>query len=147
MPRRLPAVCCNVDVVNGGTGRRRYGFVSIDATVNVANSNACAIAEACTSSNCTTWSFAPAAVSLPSAPKSLEPAKRRPPSDTIRESNATLLPSASGASNVAVTSQYEARTNAIRSRSRSTIKRVATDCTRPAERPGPTLRHSTGESS
>ena len=45
------------------------------------------------------------------------------------------------------TSQYDARRNAIRSRSRSTTMRVATDCTRPADRPWRTLRHSTGETS
>ncbi len=36
---------------------------------------------------------------------------------------------------------------AIRSRSRSTTSRVATDCTRPADSPARTLRHSTGETS
>ena len=45
------------------------------------------------------------------------------------------------------TSQYDARRKAIRSRSRSTTMRVATDCTRPAESPWRTLRHSTGETS
>ena len=34
--------------------------------------------------------------------------------------------------------------NAIRSRSRSTTMRVATDCTRPADSPGSTFFHSTG---
>ena len=43
--------------------------------------------------------------------------------------------------------EYEAERNAIRSRSRSTTRRVATDCTRPAERPARTLRHSTGDTS
>jgi hypothetical protein len=33
----------------------------------------------------------------------------------------------------------------MRSRSRSTTRRVATDWTRPADRPWETLRHSTGE--
>ncbi len=37
--------------------------------------------------------------------------------------------------------------NAIRSRSRSTISRVATDCTRPADSLGMTFFHSTGETS
>ena len=50
-------------------------------------------------------------------------------------------------SNVPAMSQYSAATNAIRSRSRSTTSRVATDCTRPAERPFITLRQSTGETS
>ena len=44
-------------------------------------------------------------------------------------------------------SQYDAARNAMRSRSRSTTSRVATDCTRPADRPCRTLRHSTGETS
>ena len=35
----------------------------------------------------------------------------------------------------------------MRSRSRSTIIRVATLCTRPAESPAPIIRQSTGESS
>ena len=37
--------------------------------------------------------------------------------------------------------------NAIRSRSLSTISRVATDCTRPADSLGMTFFHSTGETS
>ena len=45
---------------------------------------------------------------------------------------------------VPVTSQYSARWNAIRSRSRSTTMRVATDCTRPADSRGSTFFHSTG---
>ena len=41
-------------------------------------------------------------------------------------------------------SQYLAARNAIRSRSRSTTSLVATDCTRPAERPDITFFHRTG---
>ncbi len=48
------------------------------------------------------------------------------------------------ASIVAEMSQYEEETNFIRSRSRSTTIRVATDCTRPAESFGMTFFHSTG---
>ena len=44
-------------------------------------------------------------------------------------------------------SQYVADRNAIRSRSRSTMMRVATDCTRPAESFGMTFFHSTGDTS
>ena len=44
-------------------------------------------------------------------------------------------------------SQYDAETNAIRSRSRCTMIRVATDCTRPADSFGMTFFHSTGETS
>jgi hypothetical protein len=42
--------------------------------------------------------------------------------------------------------QYSSGTNARISSSRSTIRRSATDCTRPAEMPEATVRHSTGES-
>ena len=43
-----------------------------------------------------------------------------------------------------MTSQYPALRNAIRSRSRWTMMRVATDCTRPADSFGATFFHSTG---
>ncbi len=49
--------------------------------------------------------------------------------------------------NVPVRSQYSAERNAMRSRSRSTTSRVATDCTRPADSRGMTFFHSTGETS
>ena len=42
------------------------------------------------------------------------------------------------------TSQYSACRNAIRSRSRVTTTRVATDCTRPADSFGMTFFHRTG---
>ena len=48
------------------------------------------------------------------------------------------------ASKIASRSQYEALRKAMRSRSRSTISRVATDCTRPADNRGMTFFHSTG---
>ena len=44
-------------------------------------------------------------------------------------------------------SQYAADTNSIRSRSRSTTSRVATDWTRPADSRGITFFQSTGETS
>ena len=43
------------------------------------------------------------------------------------------------------TSQYSSGTKAWISRSRSTIRRTATDCTRPAESPRATLAHSRGD--
>ena len=46
--------------------------------------------------------------------------------------------------NVPTTSQYAAAWNAIRSRSFWTTIRVATDWTRPADRPGSTFFHRTG---
>ena len=160
IPRRLPAACCRVDVVNGGTGRRRYGFDSMDITVKSCPCTASAMRCASASLNTMALSFAIACEGFPSLPKSFDPAIRRPPNDTRRvlndvstalspgtafpsESLPTPLPTAT----VAITSQYGVRTNAIRSRSRSTISRVATDCTRPAESPVLTLRHSTGDNS
>ena len=47
----------------------------------------------------------------------------------------------------AFTSNQVAERKAIRSRSRSQTRRMATDCTRPAERALSTARHSTGETS
>ena len=105
MDRRLPAVCCSVDVVNGGSGRRRYGLVSIDATVKVASARSLARAFAWASSSWHTLSAKPDGVSLPSSEKSLEPASRLPPSDTMRDSNDAGSPSASVAPSTAVTSQ------------------------------------------
>ncbi len=40
--------------------------------------------------------------------------------------------------------QYSTGVNALISRSRSTISRTATDCTRPADSPGCTRFHSSG---
>ncbi|CAM5253785.1 hypothetical protein SHIRM173S_09419 [Streptomyces hirsutus] len=48
---------------------------------------------------------------------------------------------------VPVRSQYSAERNAMRSRSRSTTSRVATDWTRPADSRGMTFFHRTGETS
>lgn len=48
---------------------------------------------------------------------------------------------------VPVRSQYSAERKAMRSRSRSTTSRVATDWTRPADRRGMTFFHRTGETS
>ena len=49
--------------------------------------------------------------------------------------------------NFPMRSHHIAETNAIRSRSRSTIIRTATLCTLPAESFGPTLRHTNGDTS
>ena len=43
--------------------------------------------------------------------------------------------------------QYWALTCAMRSRSLATTRRVATDCTRPADRDGRILRHRSGDTS
>ncbi len=52
---------------------------------------------------------------------------------------------ASSAVKIAPIFQYSSGRNASISRSRSTISRTATDCTRPAERPVATFRHRSGE--
>jgi hypothetical protein len=76
----------------------------------------------------------PVAIRSPFSATSVAP-KVRGPSPAFRTAS------------VASTSQYSAVRNAIRCRSRSTTMRVATDWTRPADRPLRTLRHSTGETS
>ena len=81
----------------------------------------------------TDFSFSP-----PFASKSFVAATLLPSS----ESNLALKP----ASHCAVRSHHFDDMKAMRSRSRSTINRVATDCTRPAEILGITFFHKTGES-
>ncbi len=84
--------------------------------------------------------------STPSWPKSEPRATREPSTECTLAGNircSCLLP----ASKVPSRSQYDATRKAIRSRSLSTTSRVATDCTRPADRPDMTFFHSTGETS
>ena len=76
----------------------------------------------------------------PSWPKSRPCAIRPPFSETSFAVNEP-------GSKVPSMSQYDAATKARRSRSRSTTSRVATDWTRPAERPCITFFQSTGETS
>jgi len=130
------ASCWSVEVVNGAAGLRRYGLDSTDETVPSVTTPAIAVALA--SSRCTAADVR----SAPSSPKS-RPVATRAPSTAARRASKDSSPRAKRA----VTSQYEADRNAMRSRSRSTTRRVATDCTRPADRPGPILRHSSGETS
>ena len=120
--------------MNGGLGRRTYGFCSTRETVNDAPSSRVARPRAVSSSRASTS----APFSFPSGPKSRPCATRFPSSPTSRASN-------DSGSNVAARSHQPAATNAIRSRSRSTTSRVATDCTRPAESPRMIFFQSTGE--
>ena len=122
--------------MNGAAGRRVYGFSSTDETVKAAPSRPSARARASAS---VSWT-ASAVRSFPSWAKSRPWATRRPSTDVRR---AVKPPG----SYVATMSQYSAATNLIRSRSRSTTSRVATDCTRPADRPCMIFRQSTGETS
>ncbi len=118
-PSFLAASCCSVDVVNGAAGFLRRSRRLTSVTVNV-----------------------------------LRPAR----SDRIRSASALVwisafLPSmwcslaVNGVppfSSAASTVQYSTGVNARMSRSRSTISRSATVCTRPAEMPFFTVFHSTG---
>ena len=127
------ASCCSVEVVNGAAGLRVYGLVSTSSTENAAGSRACTQARASSSPS---WTTSPRPRSAPRSSKSRPVATRTPPSETRRASNgASSADPASVSANVPLTSQYSASRNAIRSRSRSTTMRVATDCTRPADRP------------
>ena len=129
------ASCWSVAVLNGAAGRRRYGFSSEVLTLNAASA-----------------SRSESLVHLPrrsgrASRRASRPGQSRdlaPPAfrsrDTSRASNAP-------GSKLARRSQYSAETNAMRSRSRSTASRVATDCTLPAERPRVTFFHRTGDTS
>ena len=77
-------------------------------------------------------------LSPPFASKSFVAATRLPSSESKRALNP--------ASHCAVKSHHLDEMKAIRSRSRSTINLVATDCTRPAEILGITFFQRTGES-
>ena len=80
---------------------------------------------------------------FPSAPKSRPPAIREPSTAVAAMTKLSPAPVAA----VTSSDQYPAGTNAIRSRSRSTTIRVATLCTRPADRRGATFFQRTGETS
>ena len=73
--------------------------------------------------------------------------KSRPWAMRLPSSATSFASKVSPFSNSATRSQYSAGMNAMRSRSRSTITRVATDWTRPADRRGMTFFHNTGETS
>ena len=121
--------------MNGGAGRRVYGLSSTERTANSAPSRRETSPRASSSESCTASAF-----SCPSWPKSRPCATRLPSSWTSRAANEP-------GSNVPSMSQYAAAMNSIRSRSRSTTSRVATDCTRPADSRGITFFQSTGETS
>ena len=135
-PNRLPASCCIVEVVNGGFGRSVRGDSSIDLTTNGAALSAETKDLAATSSSnkmlASDFSF-----TAPSAPKSAVVATRLPSTLSRR----ALKPN----SHLAVRSHQAEEIKAMRSRSFSTINRVATDCTRPAEIRGITFFQRTGD--
>ena len=90
--------------------------------------------------------------SSPVGAKSRPCATRRPSTATSRAgkdetSSPAAAPALATLVKTASRSQYVAGRNAIRSRSRATISRVATDWTRPADSRGMTFFHRTGETS
>ncbi len=122
--------------MNGGLGRRTYGLRSTRPTRKEACSSRPASARAASSSSVTESALR----SFPSCPKSRPVATRLPSSAASRASN-------DSGSNVAARSHHEAAVKRIRSRSRSTTSRVATDWTRPAESPRMIFFQRTGETS
>ena len=123
--------------MKGGWGREVKGFSVTEVTLNAAFGRAAESAAAEGPSRARR-----SEVFAPVESKSLDPARSTPPRLT------SVAPNASGVFvNVAVTSCQVAEVKAMRSRSRSTTRRVATDCTRPAERRGSTFFQSTGETS
>ncbi|CAB4956096.1 unannotated protein [freshwater metagenome] len=122
--------------MNGAFGLSVLGDSSVDLTVKALPERLWTNSLAPASSNnkmfAADFSFRP-----PLASKSFVAATLLP----SNESNLALKP----ASHCAVKSHHLDEMNAMRSRSRSTISRVATDCTRPAEILGITFFHKTGE--
>lgn len=139
------ASCCSVEVVKGAAGLRVYGLESTEVTAMFTPGAASAAERACAAASSSGVAFD---FSLPFSSKSRPDAIRSPFTRASRASKPSDVESCSSSGDrVAVRSQYPAAVNARRSRSRSTTSRVAADCTRPADRPGPILRHSTGETS
>ena len=108
--------------MNGAVGRRVYGLRSTERTANAAPVERVGERRAPSPRRA---ARRPASVSVPSR------AKSRPWATLWPSTAASRAVNSAEATNVPTMSQYSAATNAIRSRSRSTTSRVATDCTRP----------------
>ncbi|CAB4629090.1 unannotated protein [freshwater metagenome] len=126
-----------MEVVNGAFGFSVRGDSSIDLTVNGVPLSESTSARAPFSSSNKIFA-SDFSLTEPSAPKSAVAATFFPSTVSKRAVNPRSV--------CAFKSHQEEEINAIRSRSFSTIKRVATDCTRPAEIRGITFFHRTGES-
>ena len=131
-----PPSCCKVLVMNGGLGDERYGLSSTERTLMVAFANRSTSDIATASVSTTTPSLA-----LPKLSKSFPVATRLPSTSSNAALNEGLV------ADTMSRPQYPAVTKAMRSRSRSTIKRTVGLCTRPADNPRFTLRHNTGDTS
>ena len=114
------ASCWNLLVVKGAAGLRRRSRLSTERTDQSAFSSAALIFSA----------SSPFVIGVFSSPMPIN-----------RASKAGGLAAARCASIV----QYSSLTNALISRSRSTMSRSATVCTRPADSPRRTLSHNSGE--
>ncbi len=121
-PSLRAASCCRVEVVKGGAGERLAGFFSTAVTLKAA---AATVERA---------ALARSALGRSNFFSDL-------PSSLTRRARNGSEPAATSAS----TLQYSWVLKASISCSRSTIRRSATDCTRPAERAPGSLRHSTGD--
>ena len=135
-PSLRDASCCSVVVRNGAYGDLRYGLRSTELTAKSASPRRSASATACSESRCSRFAFG-APFSSPAGVKSRPCATRRPSTETrvaVNETGPSSCPAASrpARANSASRSQYLAARKAIRSRSRSTTSRTATDWTRPA---------------
>src|SRR6478609_8284489 len=100
-----PASCCSVEVVNGAAGRRVYGLVSTERTLNSALCRPAARAVASSSLRCTALREVSSPLSLKSRPLA-----------TLAPSTAAsfALKDPESAPNWPVRSQYEAALKAIR---------------------------------
>ena len=124
-PSLREASCCRVEVVNGGAGRRLRSLLVTSVTCSEPLAAA------------TMRSRAASAVS----PSVMVNCSNLPPSSLLSRA----LKGCEGCAHSAAMDQYSRATKASISSSRSTIMRSAGDCTRPADRPRWTLRHSTGD--
>ena len=118
-PKRVLAVCCNVEVINGGLALDAVGFFS---TSDTTNADCCKFSTACMA--CVSF-FACHFLPL-----------------KLTNSNGKGLRCAKV---LATISQYSCGWNALISRSRSTNNFTATDCTRPADKPRAIFFHNNGE--
>ena len=141
-----PPSCCSVEVMKGAYGRRVYGFSSTRTTCAATPARPSA-SEVARGPSSTTTSRAPSRSPPVVSSKSRPVATRRPSTATSEAPNVPACSASDPVDSVAPTSQCSAERKRMRSRSRSTSTRVATDCTRPADRPEDTLRHRTGETS
>ena len=130
-PSLRAASCWSVEVVNGGAGLRLTSFSRTSRTRYAASRRRSAWRAASASADRVMPFLSGEVASLPWG-ISIRRAENGASSPSGVRRTSTL--------------QYSTGTKAAISRFRSTMSRRATDCTRPAERPGRTFFHRTGES-